>query len=87
MELIMANHQGDCLTCAKNQNCELQKVARYLGMEQGRFDRMRAGIPNKMVDESNPAYVRDMNKCILCGRCWRACHDWRNGSEHILEHQ
>jgi formate dehydrogenase alpha subunit len=75
MELIMANHQGECLTCAKNQNCELQKVARYLGVEQARFDRMRRGTPTKMVDESTPAYTRDMNKCILCGRCWRACQE------------
>jgi predicted molibdopterin-dependent oxidoreductase YjgC len=75
MELIMANHHGDCLTCAKNQNCELQKVARYLGVEQARFDRMRPGADTKMMDESNPAYVRDLNKCILCGRCWRACHE------------
>jgi len=41
MELIMANHQGDCLTCAKNQQCELQKIARYLGIEQEHFDRLR----------------------------------------------
>jgi len=75
MELIMANHQGDCLTCAKNQNCELQRVARYLGVEETRANRMRPGIPDKMLDESNPAYVRDLNKCILCGRCWRACHE------------
>ena len=41
MELIMANHHGDCLTCAKNQQCEIQKIARYLGIEQEHFDRLR----------------------------------------------
>ena len=75
MELIMANHQGDCLTCAKNQNCELQKVARYLGIDEAHFDRLRKRTRVVPVDDSNPAYVRDMNKCILCGRCWRACHE------------
>jgi formate dehydrogenase alpha subunit len=75
MELIMANHHGDCLTCAKNQNCELQTVARYLGIEQEHFDRMRKSQVVHPVDDSHPAYIRDMNKCILCGRCWRACHE------------
>ena len=71
----MANHNGDCLTCAKNQNCELQKVARYLGVEQEHFDRMRKRQTTVAIDDSNPAYIRDMNKCILCGRCVRACHE------------
>jgi len=75
MELIMANHHGDCLTCAKNQNCELQTVARYLGIEQEHFDRMRKSKKTVPIDDSHPAYTRDMNKCILCGRCWRACHE------------
>src|SRR4030042_504330 len=75
MELIMANHHGDCLTCTKNQNCELQTVARYLGIEQEHFNRMRKSTKTVAIDDSHPAYTRDMNKCILCGRCWRACHE------------
>ena len=75
MELIMANHQGECLSCAKNQNCELQKVARYLGIEQDHFDRLRRRQKTVPIDDSNPAYIRDMNKCILCARCVRACHE------------
>jgi formate dehydrogenase alpha subunit len=75
MELIMANHHGDCLTCSKNQNCEIQTVARYLGVEQEHFDRMRKSDVVKEIDDSHPAFIRDMNKCILCGRCVRACHE------------
>jgi predicted molibdopterin-dependent oxidoreductase YjgC len=75
MELIMANHSGDCLTCTKNQNCELQKVARYLGVEQEHFDRMRKRQTTVDIDDSNPGYIRDMNKCILCGICVRTCHE------------
>jgi formate dehydrogenase alpha subunit len=75
MELIMANHQGECLTCAKNQNCELQKVARYLGIDEKHFNRLRKRTHVVPVDDSHPAYTRDMNKCILCGRCWRACQE------------
>jgi predicted molibdopterin-dependent oxidoreductase YjgC len=75
MQLIMANHNGDCLTCAKNQNCELQKVARYVGVEQADFDKIRPRTRTVAPDDSNPAYIRDMNKCILCARCVRACHE------------
>jgi formate dehydrogenase alpha subunit len=75
MELIMANHHGDCLTCAKNQDCELQRVARYLDIDQEHFDRLRKGTQILPIDRSHPAFERDLNKCILCGRCVRACHE------------
>jgi formate dehydrogenase alpha subunit len=75
MELIMANHHGDCLTCAKNQQCELQKIARYLGIEQEHFDRMRKSKEVLPIDNSHPAFTRDLNKCILCAKCVRACHE------------
>jgi formate dehydrogenase alpha subunit len=75
MELIMANHHGDCLTCAKNQQCELQKIAAYLGIEEQQFERLRKSHVTVPIDDSNPAYIRDMNKCILCARCVRACHE------------
>ncbi|MFC1920482.1 formate dehydrogenase subunit alpha [Chloroflexota bacterium] len=75
MELIMANHHGDCLTCAKNQQCELQKIARYLGIEQEHFDRLRKSKELLPIDDSHPAFTRDMNKCILCSKCVRACHE------------
>jgi len=75
MELIMANHHGDCLTCAKNQDCELQRVAHYVGTDEAHFERMLKGQEIVPLDDSNPAYIRDMNKCILCARCVRACHE------------
>ena len=75
IELIMANHLGDCLTCAQNQNCELQRVARYVGVDEDHFKRLRKSTFFRPLDDSNPAYVRDMNKCILCARCVRSCHE------------
>lgn len=75
MELIMANHHGDCLTCSKNQQCELQKIARYLGIEQEHFDRLRKSTELLPVDDTHPAFIRDPNKCILCAKCVRACHE------------
>ncbi|MBE9469888.1 MAG: formate dehydrogenase subunit alpha [Chloroflexi bacterium] len=75
MELIIANHHGDCLTCAVNQQCELLKIARYLGMEQEHIERLRKGTQVLPIDRSHPAFERDPNKCILCGICVRACHE------------
>ena len=75
MELIIANHHGDCLICAKSQQCELLKIAQYLGIEQEHIDRLRKSTQVLPLDESHPAFVRDPNKCILCGICVRACHE------------
>jgi len=75
MELISANHHGDCLACAKNQDCELLKIGRYLGIEQGRIEQLRKDTEVLSVDDSHPAFIRDLNKCILCAKCVRACHE------------
>ena len=75
MELIIANHHGDCLTCAVNQDCELLKIARHLGMEQEHIERLRKSTRVLPIDRSHPAFERDPNKCILCGICVRACHE------------
>lgn len=75
LELVMANHHGDCLTCAKNQNCELQKIALYLGVAEQHFNRLRKSKDIVPIDDSHPGFIRDHNKCILCARCVRACHE------------
>lgn len=75
MELIIANHHGDCLTCSKNGQCELQRIARYLGVDQDHFDRLRKSTRILPIDDSHPAFHRDPNKCILCGKCVRTCHE------------
>jgi formate dehydrogenase (NADP+) alpha subunit len=75
LELILTNHPTDCLTCAKNQQCELQKLARYLGIEQEHFGRFRKSGRLLPIDRSHPAFDRDPNKCILCARCVRACQE------------
>jgi formate dehydrogenase alpha subunit len=75
MELIGANHHGDCLACVKNQDCELLKIARYLGIEQEHIARLRKSTQVLPVDDSHPAFIRDLNKCILCAKCVQACHE------------
>ncbi len=73
-EMIVADHPLDCLTCAANQRCKLQKVASYLGIVGSRLRRMTR---KATVDESNQFYTRDLSKCILCGICTRACTELR----------
>jgi len=75
MELIIANHHVDCLTCSKNQDCDLQRISKYLGIDTSRFERMRKGTKMLPIDTSHPAFDHDPNKCILCGKCVRACHE------------
>jgi formate dehydrogenase alpha subunit len=75
VELAIANHPTDCLVCDKSQECELLKVARYLGVEKSSADRLRRAALVRPTDTSNPAFDIDPNKCILCGKCVRVCHE------------
>jgi predicted molibdopterin-dependent oxidoreductase YjgC len=72
LQLLLANHPIDCLACIKNQRCELQKVAAYIGVTERTL--RRTSLP-KVVDESNPFFKLDRNYCILCGRCTRTCDE------------
>jgi len=75
MELIIANHPNDCLACLKNQECQLQVVAKYLGVDLERYGRMRKTTVKHPIDTSHPGFDRDPNKCILCAKCVRACNE------------
>ncbi|MCL5057758.1 MAG: 2Fe-2S iron-sulfur cluster-binding protein [Actinobacteria bacterium] len=70
LELILANHPQDCLTCEKNGDCRLQDYAFIYGVKEGGFTGERH---NYAIEEDNPYIIRDMNKCILCGKCVRTC--------------
>jgi len=72
LELLLANHPEDCLTCAKSGECALQDYAYQYGVRKAGFAGERHDYP---LDESNPFIVRDLNKCILCGKCVRACDE------------
>ena len=79
LELILSDHPLDCMTCEQAGNCELQDLAYEYGIQQTRFP----GVQHEYeVDDSNPFYVRDYNKCVLCRRCVRACAEF-NGVEAI----
>lgn len=70
LELILSDHEGDCLTCQKNGHCKLQEVSSYLGVD---YRPERLHVSRRPVDSSNPFFLFDPNKCILCGICVRTC--------------
>lgn len=70
LELILANHPLDCLTCEKNGDCRLQDYAYQYGLTGSSYEGARREYPK---DETNPFFSRDHEKCILCGRCVKLC--------------
>ena len=69
LELLLSNHPNECLSCVRSRNCELQKLAKEMGIEENRLEGERKVCE---VDESS-FVVRDNEKCVLCRRCLRVC--------------
>ncbi|KKM11350.1 NADH dehydrogenase [Clostridiales bacterium PH28_bin88] len=72
LDLLLMNHPQDCLTCHKAGDCRLQDYAYEYGVRQPSFQGERHNYP---LDDSNPFIARDLNKCILCGKCVRVCEE------------
>ena len=70
VELLLSEHNGECQTCDRREDCELQSLAAELGIRSVSFqgEKTRAGI-----DVSTPAIMRDHGKCIKCRRCVSVC--------------
>ena len=76
VELLLSIHDRKCLSCSRNNNCELQDLCRDLGIDD---DNHFSGEMNHYdVDDASPCVVRDNNKCVLCRRCVAACHQQQN---------
>ncbi|HEO69769.1 MAG TPA: 2Fe-2S iron-sulfur cluster binding domain-containing protein [Candidatus Hydrogenedentes bacterium] len=73
LDLLLSKHYGECYACFRNNNCELQALAKEYGVDFFRFGHPEE--PLFEVDASSYSVVRDMNKCILCRRCVRTCID------------
>lgn len=70
VELLLSEHDGDCQTCDRNEDCELQAVARELGVREVHYPGEKA---RRLRDASTPALTRDTAKCIMCRRCVTVC--------------
>jgi NADH-quinone oxidoreductase subunit G/[NiFe] hydrogenase diaphorase moiety small subunit len=73
LDLLLSKHYGECYSCFRNNNCELQSLAKEYGVDFFRFGHLEQ--PKYEVDRSSYSVVRDMNKCVLCRRCVRTCID------------
>lgn len=71
MELILSDHPFECLTCAKNGTCDLQKLAQDLGVREIHYQ----GEQSTYKEDNSPAIIRDMDKCIMCRRCETMCNE------------
>ncbi len=70
LELMLSNHNRNCLTCVRNRNCELQKLAEELNVTEIPYE---GEYTPSVVDDFSPSIVRDNSKCILCRRCVAVC--------------
>ncbi len=75
VELLILNHHGDCLVCAKSGQCKLREVAARVGVDHDRLARMRRPAASGEIDASNPFFTLNHDKCILCGICIRTCEE------------
>lgn len=82
LELLLTDHPEDCSTCPKYGNCELQTLIQYIGPKTGRLKMRTKGF---RTQEDNPLIIHDMNRCVLCGRCVRACNELRGVK--VLQYQ
>lgn len=72
VELLLSDHPNSCLTCAKNLDCQLQKIAHDLGVREIPYQGEMRHLP---IDANSYSIVRDPNKCILCRRCETMCNE------------
>lgn len=74
LELILANHNRECLSCTRNQKCELQKLADDFGVSSAYYEKK---VARAELDQSG-AVLRDASKCVQCGRCVSVCSNIQN---------
>ena len=70
LDLILSNHNRDCLTCSRNGNCELQTLAERFNVKNIEYEGEKT---EHKIDDLSPSIVRDFSKCILCRRCVSTC--------------
>lgn len=77
VELLLSEHEGDCQTCDRNEDCELQNIAHDLGIRELRYEGAKA---TRYKDTSTAGLVRNSEKCIACRRCVTVCTETQSVS-------
>ena len=75
IELILSTHPDDCLSCPRNQNCELQTLAQEFGIRDKPFAKRLLDLP---IDDTTGSIILNPEKCIRCGRCVTVCQQMQN---------
>jgi len=73
LDLLLSEHYGECYSCFRNNNCELQALAKEYGVDHYNFGHVQK--PKYTIDKSSFSVIRDLDKCVLCKRCVRTCID------------
>jgi iron only hydrogenase large subunit-like protein len=73
IELLLANHPQECLSCIRSTNCELQTLAADFGIRESCFRHDAADCMPPVIESET--LVRDMSKCVKCGRCVEVCQE------------
>lgn len=79
-EFLLANHPLDCPVCDRGGECELQEIIFDWGDVEERFTEPKNAHPEKFL---SPIVANDQQRCILCKRCTRVCHEWMG--EDVIE--
>jgi bidirectional [NiFe] hydrogenase diaphorase subunit len=72
VELLASEGNHQCAVCVVNTYCELQNLAYEVGLDHVRFPYL---YPKKSLDATHEKFVMDQNRCVLCTRCVRVCHE------------
>jgi iron only hydrogenase large subunit-like protein len=76
VELILANHPQDCLSCIRNKKCELQSLALSFGVCANAGASLFENDAEKRQPQiESETLVRNMDKCVKCGRCVEVCQE------------
>ena len=78
MELMLAGHPHDCTGCKRFGKCELQSLMQYLSVVNARMHHIIKNCNN--INTKNPIINRELERCIQCGRCVRACRELRKAN-------
>ena len=72
VELLLSDHPNDCMLCEKSGDCTLQNLAYTYGIRENSFAGERRVYAKR---DGNPFVERDLEKCIMCGRCVKVCDE------------
>ena len=75
LELILSDHDFNCLLCPKSGTCRLQELVNRIGFDERRLNRLNRVAKDLPVDTSNPFFDFNPNKCVHCGICIRTCRE------------